>query len=147
MLFRVSFWDDCNDQEIYGKTVEAKNENEAEDIFFDSLDEENDYSEDYPILVNKIEDECDDSKESDEEIDEDYERSWGPQGDEEDDECTIANIEIEIYAKDGKNFVYLSNDGSSGVKEEIKSIEDLKKIVSDYVEDAYYRYEEEMEVK
>ena len=109
MLFRVSFWDDRNDQEVYGKTVEAENECEAEGVFFDSLDEENDYSDDYPVLVNKVED----------------------------DERTIANIEIEIYAKDGKNFVYLSNDGSSGVKEEIKSIEDLKKIVADYVEDAY----------
>lgn len=141
MLFRVCFWDDRNDQEVYGKTVEAKSENEAENVFFDSLDEENDYGEEYPILVKEIEDECDDSKESDVEKDEDYERSWGPQDDEEDDERTIANIEIEIYAKDGKNFVYLSNDGSSGVKKEIKSGEDLKKIVAGYVEDAYlYNY-------
>ena len=141
MLFRVCFWDDRNDQEVYGKTVEAKSENEAENVFFDSLDEENDYGEEYPILVKEIEDECDDSKESDVEKDEDYERSWGPQDDEEDDERTIANIEIEIYAKDGKNFVYLSNDGSSGVKQEIKSSEDLKKIVASYVEEAYlYNY-------
>ena len=141
MLFRVCFWDDRNDQEVYGKTVEAKSENEAENVFFDSLDEENDYGEEYPILVKEIEDECDDSKESDVEKDEDYERSWGPQDDEEDDERTIANIEIEIYAKDGKNFVYLANDGSSGVKQEIKSSEDLKKIVASYVEEAYlYNY-------
>ena len=51
MLFRVCFWDDRNDQEVYGKTVEAKSENEAEEVFFDSLDEENDFSEDYPVLV------------------------------------------------------------------------------------------------
>ena len=106
MLFRVCFWDDRNDREVYGKTVEAKSESEAEDVFFDSLDEENDYREEYPILVK-------------------------------DDERTIANIEIEIYTKKGKNFVYLSNDGSSGVKQEFTSNEELKKIVADYVEDAY----------
>lgn len=143
MLFRVCFWNDRADEEVYGKTVKAENECEAEEKFFDDLEDENDYSDDYPVLVQEVEDECDDSNESDEEIDEDYERSWGPQDENEDDERTIANIEIEIYTKDGKNFVYLSNDGSSGVKEEIKSIEDLKKIVADYVEDTYYRYEEE----
>ncbi|MBO7692337.1 MAG: hypothetical protein J6T10_06850 [Methanobrevibacter sp.] len=54
MLFRVSFWDDRNDQEVYGKTVEAENECEAEGVFFDSLDEENDYSDDYPVLVQEV---------------------------------------------------------------------------------------------
>lgn len=52
-------------------------------------------------------------------------------------EQVIANIEIEVYVKDGKNFVYLSNDGSSGVKQEFTSSEELKKIVANYVEDAY----------
>ena len=104
MLFRVCFWDDRNDREVYGKTVEAKSESEAEDVFFDSLDEENDYREEYPILVK-------------------------------DDERTIANIEIEIYTKDGKNFVYLSNDGSSGVKYKFKDTADLCKIISSYVKD------------
>lgn len=54
MLFRVCFWDDRNDQEVYGKTVEAKSESEAEGVFFDSLDEENDYSDDYPVLVQEV---------------------------------------------------------------------------------------------
>ncbi|MBO7692338.1 MAG: hypothetical protein J6T10_06855 [Methanobrevibacter sp.] len=42
-------------------------------------------------------------------------------------EQVIANIEIEVYVKDGKNFVYLSHDGSSGVKQEFTSSEELKK--------------------
>lgn len=137
MLFRVSFWNDRADEEVYGKTVEAETECEAEGKFFDELEDENDYSDDYPVLVQEVEDECDDSNESDEEIDEDYERSWGPQGDEDDDENTISNIEIELYVKNGKNFVYLSNDGSSGVKQEFTSSKELKKIVADYVEDVY----------
>lgn len=140
MLFRVSFWNDRAGEEVYGKTVEAENECEAEGVFFDSLDKENDYSDDYPVLVQEVEDEGDDSNESDEEIDEDYERSWGPQGDEDDDENTISNIEIELYIKNGKNFVYLSNDGSSGVKQEFTSSEELKKIVADYVEDVYLNH-------
>ena len=43
MLFRVSFWNDRADTEVFGKTIEAENECEAEGIFFDELEEENDY--------------------------------------------------------------------------------------------------------
>lgn len=50
-------------------------------------------------------------------------------------EQTIANIEIEVYVKDGKNFVYLSNDGSSGAKYEFKDTTDLCNTISAYVED------------
>lgn len=57
MLYRVSFWNDRADTEIYGKTIKADNENEAEEIFFDELEDENDYSDEYPILVQEQEDE------------------------------------------------------------------------------------------
>ena len=50
-------------------------------------------------------------------------------------EFTIANFEIEVYVKDGKNFVYLSNDGSSGAKYEFKDTTDLCNTISAYVED------------
>ena len=41
MLFRVSFWNDRTDTEVFGKTVEAENECEAEEKFFDELEDEN----------------------------------------------------------------------------------------------------------
>lgn len=50
-------------------------------------------------------------------------------------ENIIANIEIEIYVKDGKNFVYLSNDGSSGAKYEYIDTIDLCNTINAYVED------------
>lgn len=53
MLFRVSFWNDRADTEVFGKTIEAENECEAEGIFFDELEEENDYSDEYPVLVQE----------------------------------------------------------------------------------------------
>ena len=55
MLFRVSFWNDRTDTEVFGKTIEAENECEAEGIFFDELEEENDYSDEYPVLVQETE--------------------------------------------------------------------------------------------
>ena len=52
-------------------------------------------------------------------------------------ENTITNIEIEIYEKDDKQYVFMSHDGSSGVKLEFKSNEELRKIVANYIEYAY----------
>lgn len=52
-------------------------------------------------------------------------------------ENTITNIEIEIYEKDNKQYVFMSHDGSSGVKLEFKSNEELRKIVANYIEYAY----------
>ena len=52
-------------------------------------------------------------------------------------EETLSYIEIELYRKNDKDYVFLSNDGSSGVKKQIKSIDELKKIVADYVAEVY----------
>ena len=60
MLFRVSFWNDRVDTEVFGKTVEAKNECEAEEKFFDELEDENDYSDEFPVLVQETEEEPED---------------------------------------------------------------------------------------
>lgn len=46
------------------------------------------------------------------------------------------NIEIEIYVEDGKTYVYLSHDGSSGCKYKAKDKDDIKKIIADYAADA-----------
>jgi len=48
-----------------------------------------------------------------------------------------ANIEIELYEENGKRYVYLSNDGSSGCKYEIVDNKSLQEIVANYVADIY----------
>ena len=57
MLFRVSFWNDRTDTEVFGKTVEAENECEAEEKFFDELEDKNDYSDEFPVLVQETKEE------------------------------------------------------------------------------------------
>lgn len=57
MLFRVSFWNDRADTEVFGKTIKAENECEAEEKFFDELEDENDYSDEYPVLVQETKEE------------------------------------------------------------------------------------------
>ena len=49
----------------------------------------------------------------------------------------LANIEIEIFKEEGKNFVYLSNDGSSGCKYEFIDEGHLQRLVADYVVNCY----------
>jgi len=58
-------------------------------------------------------------------------------------------FEFEIYSKNNKKMVYLSNDGSSGCRYPFKTKEDLKQIVSDYIDDNYdedYNYSREYEL-
>ncbi len=52
-------------------------------------------------------------------------------------------IEIELYTENGKHYVYLANDGSSGCKYEYNTREELRKYVGDYVEDVLEYYGEE----
>lgn len=51
-----------------------------------------------------------------------------------------ANIEIELYEEDGLTYVYLSNDGSSGCKYQIKDKEDFLNQVRFYC-DSVWDYE------
>ena len=55
----------------------------------------------------------------------------------EDEDETYANIEIELYREDGQDYVYLSNDGSSGCKYKYGSREELKKHINDYIDDLF----------
>ena len=53
------------------------------------------------------------------------------------------NIEIEVIEENGKTYVFLANDGSSGCKYEFKSKDELKQIIADYVADVVdYEYED-----
>ena len=52
-------------------------------------------------------------------------------------ENTLANIEIELYEKDGQLYVFMTHDGSSGVKIKINDMEQLRKEVATYVEYCY----------
>lgn len=65
MLFRVSFWNDRTDTEVFGKIVEAENECKAEEKFFDELEDENDYSDEFPVLVQETEEDEDEYVEDD----------------------------------------------------------------------------------
>ncbi len=53
------------------------------------------------------------------------------------DESSHTTIEVELMTKSGKHFVYISNDGSLGVKYEYKSKDDLKNILKDYVDNMF----------
>lgn len=46
-------------------------------------------------------------------------------------------FEIEVYEEDGRKFVYLSHNGSSGCRYEFHGAEDLKQIVGNYAALAY----------
>ena len=52
-------------------------------------------------------------------------------------EKILANIEIEIFREGDKNFVYLSNDGSSGCKYQFADEGHLQRLVADYVVNCY----------
>lgn len=45
------------------------------------------------------------------------------------------NVEIEIIKKNGKNVLFIANDGSSGCKYEFETKEQLKKLIKGYVDD------------
>lgn len=56
--FRVSFWDDRKDEEVFGLTFEAEDESEAENYFWEVIKNDPqypDYEDEYPILVNELE--------------------------------------------------------------------------------------------
>lgn len=54
----------------------------------------------------------------------------------EDGSQTVSNIEIELFRDtNGSRWVFMSNDGSSGVKYPFDDLDDLKEIVSEYIED------------
>jgi len=57
--------------------------------------------------------------------------------DSEDEAETLANIEIELYREQGQDYVYLSNDGSSGCKYKYDSKEELKKHINNYIDDLF----------
>lgn len=45
------------------------------------------------------------------------------------------NVEIELIKKNGKNVLFIANDGSSGCEYEFKTKEELAKLINGYVED------------
>lgn len=45
------------------------------------------------------------------------------------------NVEVEVIRKNGKLWVYLANDGSSGCKYQFQTKEELKQLINDYVAD------------
>ena len=56
--FRVSFWDDRKDEEVFGLTFEAEDESDAENYFMEVIKNDlqyPDYEDEYPILVNELE--------------------------------------------------------------------------------------------
>lgn len=55
------------------------------------------------------------------------------------------NIEIEIYKKNGKKYVFISHDGSSGCKYKFENENDLTQKISDYIKDNYDENELEEE--
>lgn len=55
----------------------------------------------------------------------------------EDDDRTLANIEVELFREDGQDYVYISNDGSSGCKYKYDSREELKDYVNDYIDNLF----------
>jgi len=53
------------------------------------------------------------------------------------------NVEVETFEENGKKFVYLANDGSSGCKYKYKTKDKLKQIVADYIADLVGYYAED----
>lgn len=47
------------------------------------------------------------------------------------------NFEIEVYKENGRNYVFLSHNGSSGCKYEFTDEKQLKEIVGNYVQNSY----------
>ena len=45
------------------------------------------------------------------------------------------NVEIALFKKNGKNVLFIANDGSSGCEYTFETKEDLKKLIKEYVED------------
>jgi len=54
-----------------------------------------------------------------------------------DDDRTLANIEVELFREDGQDYVYISNDGSSGCKYKYGSREELKKYINNYIDNLF----------
>lgn len=71
---------------------------------------------------------------SEREIDDDYDDE---DEDDEDETHTLAyfNMEVEVIEENGKKYVYLANDGSSGCEYEFKTKAELRKLVADYAAD------------
>ena len=57
--------------------------------------------------------------------------------DTEDDDRTLANIEVELFREDGQDYVYISNDGSSGCKYKYDSREELKNYINNYIDNLF----------
>lgn len=56
--FRVSFWDDRKDEEVFGLTFEAEDESYAENYFMEVIKNDPqypDYEDEYPIIVSELE--------------------------------------------------------------------------------------------
>lgn len=45
------------------------------------------------------------------------------------------NFQIEVYEKDGKQYLYMASDGASGVKVEVKTKEEIKEYINEYIAD------------
>ena len=45
------------------------------------------------------------------------------------------NVEIELVKKNGKNVLFIANDGSSGCEYKFKTKEELANLIKGYVED------------
>ena len=59
MKFRVMYWDDMNDEEVFGKTYETETEydSDAEDMFYDDPECQEAiemYDDEYPMLTIKV---------------------------------------------------------------------------------------------
>ena len=50
---------------------------------------------------------------------------------------TAFTLNVEIYKENGKKYVYIAEDLSSGVKYEVKDNEEIGKCVSEYISDTY----------
>lgn len=87
------------------------------DYTYEAFDTEYDCSDDEYLYFNLVDD--------------------GSNPDEEESDETYANIEIELYSENGQDYVYLSNDGSSGCKYKYDSKEELKKHINNYIDDLF----------
>jgi hypothetical protein len=50
-------------------------------------------------------------------------------------ENMFMNFQIEVYEQDGKQYLYMASDGSSGVKVEVKTKEEIKQYINEYIAD------------
>ena len=45
----------------------------------------------------------------------------------------FTDFKFELFEKDGKQYLYMSSDGSSGVRVEVKTKEEIQQWINDYV--------------